>query len=100
MVCSVTRPAFNSIPLCEGLRWRGGGGWRFEEKMDGRWHIEELPHATVAGELMHGGQFVAFDVLRYDSQDLRPLPLCERLTILDGMNPPAPARCRLWWRVS
>jgi len=75
-----------------GLRWRAGDGWRYEEKLDGRYHIEELPHdTTVVGELMRNGQFFAFDVLRYDSQDVRSLPLCERLTILDGMKLPRPA---------
>jgi ATP-dependent DNA ligase len=45
----------------------------------------------VAGELMRDGQFFAFDVLRYDGQDLRPLPLWERLKVLDTMKLPRPA---------
>ena len=73
------------------MRWRAGAGWRYEEKLDGRYHVEELPHATVAGELMRGGQFIAFDVLNCEGQDLRSLPLCERLTILDAMKLPRPA---------
>lgn len=87
----MNKPAFESIPLADGLRWRAGNGRRFEEKLDGRFHLEELPHATVAGELMRGGQFIAFDVLNYEGQDTRSLPLCERLTILDAMKLPRPA---------
>ena len=87
----MTKPTFISVPMETGLRWRAGGGWRYEEKMDGQFHVEELPHATVLGELMRDGRFFAFDVMSYDSQDLRPLPLRERLKILDGMNLPRPA---------
>jgi len=87
----MNRPSFVSVSLADGLKWRAGNGWHVEEKMDGRYHIKELPHATVAGELMAGGQFIAFDVLRYDSQDVHALPLWQRLAILDGMNLPRPA---------
>jgi hypothetical protein len=88
----MTKPSFESVPMETGLRWRVGNGWRFEEKLDGRYHVEELPHATtVVGELMRGGQFFAFDIITCNGQDLRPLPLSERLTILDGMNLPRPA---------
>ena len=87
----MNKPSFESVPLETGLRWRAGAGWRYEEKLDGRYHVEELPHATVAGELMRGGQFIAFDVLNCEGQDLRSLPLCERLTILDAMKLPRPA---------
>ena len=87
----MNKPSFESVPLETGLRWRAGAGWRYEEKLDGRYHVEELPHATVAGELMRGGQFIAFDVLNCEGQDLRSLPLCERMTILDAMKLPRPA---------
>src|ERR1022692_283265 len=86
------KPTFDSVRLADGLKWRGGNGWRYEENLDGQLHVEELPHATaVIGELMRGGQFFAFDVLNYNGQDLRSLPLSERLMVLDGMNLPRPA---------
>jgi len=87
----VNKPNFVSVPMETGLRWLAGNGWRYEEKMDGRFHVEELPHATVVGELMRDGRFFAFDALCYNGQDLRSLPLCERLTVLDSMNLPRPA---------
>jgi hypothetical protein len=85
------KPTFDSVPLADGLKWRGGGGYRFEEKADGRFHVRELPHATIVGELVRCGKFIAFDVLNYNGQDVRPLPLSERLTILDAMNLLRPA---------
>ena len=88
----MNKPSFESVPMETGLRWRDGNGWRYEEKMDGRWHVEELPDdITVVGELMRSGQFFAFDVLRCNGQDLRPLPLSERLTVLDGLRLPRSA---------
>jgi hypothetical protein len=78
----MNKPSFVSVPMETGLRWRAGNGFREEEKLDGRWHVEELPCATVIGELMPGGQFYAFDILNCEGQDLRPLPLSERLKIL------------------
>src|ERR1039458_3575426 len=87
----MNRPSFVSVPLADGLKWRAGNGWRYEEKMDGRYHVKKLPHATVAGELMAGGQFIAFDVINHEGQDVRALPLWQRLAILDGMNLPRPA---------
>ena len=40
---------------------------------------------------MQGGQFYAFDILNCEGQDLRSLPLSERLKALDGMNLLRPA---------
>ncbi len=69
------KPTIEAVPLADGLKWRVGNGWRYEEKLDGRWHVEELPHGiTVVGELMRGGQFYAFDIITCEGQDLRLLP--------------------------
>ena len=78
----MNKPTLQSVPLSAGLRWRAGNGWRYEEKLDGRYRVEELPHATVTGELMRGGQFYAFDVLNYEGQDVRSLPLSDRKSVV------------------
>jgi hypothetical protein len=77
--------------MTDGLRWRGGSGFRYEEKLDGCWRVEELPQATVCGELMRDDRFYAFDILSLYGQDLRPLPLCERLAALDTLGLQRPA---------
>jgi ATP-dependent DNA ligase len=82
----MNKPSFESVPLETGLHWPAGGGWRYEEKMDGCFHVRQFPAGTVVGELMRDGTFYAFDVLNYEGQDTRSLPLSERLAILNGMN--------------
>ena len=44
----MNKPAFESIPLADGLRWRGGNGWRYEEKLDGQFHVELVPLSAIA----------------------------------------------------
>ena len=84
---TITRPKFFAVPLAKGLKWIGGGGWRYEEKMDGVWAVKEMAGATLIGEQMKDGRFIAFDVVALAGQDLRPLPLRERLKALDGILP-------------
>ena len=84
----MNKPSFESVPLETGLRWRPGAGWRFEEKLDGCFHVRQFPAGTVVGELMHDGAFYAFDVLNHNGQDVRSLPLSERLKVLGGLNVP------------
>jgi len=79
----IERPKFINVPPAKGLRWSGGGGWRYEEKMDGVWSVREIGFSTVCGETMRDGTFYAFDIVAYDGQDLRPLPLSQRLKLLD-----------------
>ncbi len=88
----ITRPRFQSVPLSVGLRWRGGAGFLFEEKIDGRWHVETLPRAVVIGELLSSGRFIAFDCLELDGRSLNDKPLAERLAALDTLALPRPAR--------
>jgi ATP-dependent DNA ligase len=78
----VERPKFQTVPLADGLQWRGGGGWRYEEKLDGRWHELAIGKSIVVGELMRGGEFFAFDLPFLFGQDMRTLPLIERLAAL------------------
>jgi hypothetical protein len=82
----ITRPPFRTVPLADGLRWRGGGGWRYEEKMDGVWTVRTIGSAVIVGEAMRDGRFFAFDVVHHAGQDLRQLPLSARLLALDELG--------------
>lgn len=79
----VLKPAFESVPLAVGLAWRGGGAWRFEEKMDGEYSVRKIDSARLVGEQMRSGGFYTFDIIEFSGQDLRGLPLGERLMVLD-----------------
>jgi bifunctional non-homologous end joining protein LigD len=83
----IARPRFESIPLAAGLRWSGGGGWCYQEKLDGQWH--ELAHGSsvLVGELV-GESFTAFDVPIFQGQDVRHEPLRFRLALLHGLQVP------------
>ncbi len=84
------KPHFQFIPVSAGLQWPADPQLRFEEKIDGRFHIREFHAigATLAGELVGGrdGPFYAFDVLSYQSRDVRFLALRARLAILDELH--------------
>lgn len=82
----ISKPRKIVVPLAEGLAWRGGGGFRYEEKMDGRFHIREVGASVVAGELMKDGRFFAFDCLAIDGQDIRRAPLRDRLECLNRFS--------------
>lgn len=84
------KPRIDPVPLADGLRWKPAANFRYEEKLDGRFHVEDLPAATVVGELMHSGAFFAFDVVSYRGEDLRQCPLRERLAVLDTLSLPRP----------
>lgn len=81
----ITRPKFINVPLAAGLRWRGGGGWRYEEKLDGVWATQEASGSILIGERMRDGQFFTFDIAQHNGQDVRQLALRERLSILASM---------------
>jgi len=80
---TIKRPTFLSVPLSVGLNWTGSGPWRFEEKLDGRWHELGIGQSRIVGELMKSGEFFAFDIPIYNGADIRGKPLRERLVILD-----------------
>lgn len=95
----VRKPSMLEVPLSTGLAWRGDGGFLYEEKMDGCFATARLQHGdwkieagrsnvaarsqVLIGEKMRSGEFYAFDVAVYDSQDVRGLALRERLLVLD-----------------
>jgi ATP-dependent DNA ligase len=83
----VERPPFVTIPLSAGLCWHGGGGWRYEEKMDGVWSEREFRGSTIIGEQMRDGRFYAFDIIKFEGADIRALPLVTRLEYLGWTDP-------------
>jgi len=86
----IQRPPFVSVPLATGLKWSGGGGHRFEQKLDGVTAIREVTRggyrAKLWGEAMRDGRFYAVDVLEYAGQNLRVLPRRESLVVLDDLT--------------
>jgi ATP-dependent DNA ligase len=82
---TVQRPKFINTPLAQGLHWRGGAGWRFEEKMDGVWATKEASGSILIGEQMRDGRFFTFDVAQHNGADVRKLALRDRLAILNDM---------------
>ena len=85
------KPRKISVPMAEGRCWRGGGEFIYQEKMDGEFSIAECgvrsaECATLAGERMATGRFVAFDVLQHAGQDVRAWPLRDRWGLLLGLR--------------
>jgi hypothetical protein len=80
-------PPFITVALSQGLCWRGGAGWRFEEKMDGVFSVREFRGSTIIGEQMSDGRFYAFDITKFDGADIRALPLVTRLDYLGWADP-------------
>lgn len=88
---NILKPKFDAIPYSTGIRLDSFGDYS-EEKMDGKFAVREIAGATIIGELMASGFFYGFDCLQVDSQDLRHLPLADRLQALDSINVLRPAR--------
>lgn len=88
---TVKRPPFANVPLAVGLQWSGGGGFVFQEKLDGRWHVRALGGSVIVGELLPDGRFFAFDCLAVEGQDIRMAKLRERLDCLRRFSFPQPA---------
>ena len=81
---SSLKPRKIVVPLAEGLRWRGGGGFIYQEKMDGCFSTLATGGHVLAGERMKDGRFFAFDCLAVDGQDIRHRTTRERLNALRG----------------
>lgn len=84
------RPHFVSVPLAEGLRWRGSAGWIFQQKLDGCWAVREYDRSVLVGEAMKNS-FVAFDCVTYEGQDVRRESLRVRLELLRSLGVPVVA---------
>lgn len=81
----IERPKFQTVPLADGLKWRGGGGWRYEEKLDGVWEVVENGSHAICGE-RKDGLFYAFDIIKFNREDIRQYSLSERIAVLDELS--------------
>lgn len=82
---TVPRPRYDVLPLADGLTIPPGlGEFRFEEKMDGVWHVKWFGETLIVGELMPNGEFYAFDILESADGDWRNELLEMRLRALGG----------------
>jgi hypothetical protein len=73
------------LPFEQARQWRGGGGFMYQEKMDGEFatlawgaSCPEGHRALLAGERLADGRFVAFDLVELAGADLRSVPCRER----------------------
>lgn len=87
-VAACHKPRKIVVPLNVGLAWRGGGGYRYEEKMDGRFaqRRDAETQSIILGEQMRDGRFFAFDCIMVGGQDIRRAPLRERLECLNRFS--------------
>lgn len=82
MIQQIKRPPYRTIPLAEGLKLRGVGNWRFEEKLDGEFAIEDIGDAVFVGEKMNDGRLFLFDVVEFAGKSIRHWAFRDRLKML------------------
>jgi hypothetical protein len=83
MIQNIQHPRKEIVPLAVGLAW-GNGGEIYQEKLDGRFHVRALPCGnTLAGELMRGGNFIAWDCVEFNGTDCRGWGTLDRLNALE-----------------
>lgn len=87
----IERPPYLTVHLRGGLKWSGGGGFRYEEKKDGVWAQISIGSSIIVGEQMRSGDFYAFDIPVYNGESIRRKPLFERIEILDSFDLLRPA---------
>ena len=58
----IFKPTIESVPLADGLKWRGGD-FLYQEKSDGRHEFAEIGGAIVNAERMADGGLVINDIL-------------------------------------
>ncbi len=99
----LAKPRLASVPLATGLQWRGGGGFLFQEKSDGRHEFSEVRSAecgvrmTVNAERMRDGSLVVNDLIAIYGQDVTKLPTSARWSELVSLfrTPHSALRTRL-----
>lgn len=90
------------VPLEIARRWRGGGGWMYQEKCDGEFATLALGascpgghRALMAGERMDDGRFIAFDLVELDGGPIVNVSLMGRWRELVALSPLFPASVEL-----
>lgn len=71
----ISKPRKLVVPLAEALRWRAGGDYLLQIKMDGRFAVVELDGYTLACEQMKDGTHFAHSLLAVPGQSLRAVNL-------------------------
>jgi len=77
----IFKPTIESVPLADGLRWRGGD-FLYQEKSDGRHEFAELPGCLVNAERMKDGSLIVNDLVTFQGEDMRPKPTRSRWACL------------------
>lgn len=98
MINHIKKPVKTLVPLTDGMKWGAGifglPSWnvRFEEKLDGEFHVRQVGESVFVGELLRkeGGRFFAFDCLVLEGQSIREWPLRARLEALGRFSFPRP----------
>lgn len=86
----IAKPRKIVVPISEDLAWENDGEHIYEQKMDGVFAVREVRGenfqvSIIAGEQMRSGEFHAFDCPQFNCEDIRALPLRERLKMLNTL---------------
>ena len=96
MIQNLAHPRKKCVLPSVGLAW-GNDGAIYQEKLDGIFTVLEIPGGLLAGEDIRG-QFIAFDCVEYAGNDVRPIPMIDRLRLRDelcaGASVPVVASCQ------
>jgi hypothetical protein len=89
---SVAKPKKVVVPLSVGLGWAADPDYIYQEKVDGEFRVAVAIYGhfplVIAGEYVRAtGRFHIFDCLERGGENLRNVPLRDRLEILDGLFP-------------
>jgi hypothetical protein len=80
----ISKPTKIICHISKVLSWKASE-FRLEEKMDGRFHTQLIGGLLFAGEQMRSGDFIAFDCLSVNGQDIKNEPLRVRLQQLNSL---------------